>query len=181
MSSGGLIEFHCNRRDTCYFNSFTIISQDTQVLKQVAKKELKMARWMLEIDRAEKACLTHNDLFLTQSSAFREELEFIANTVVFLLSGIVIAGRIYDSSQGHLKLIEARDWGYTLLLWVYLTVSFQPQHNNAASTHLSRTLVFISSSSCCVSILWKPSRLSCPHIVFWLDIQEMAEQKGLGL
>ncbi len=56
------------------------------------------------------------------SMHFRDELEFVANTVVFLLAGIVIAGRIYDSSRGATKIIEARDWGYTLLLWVYLTV-----------------------------------------------------------
>ena len=52
----------------------------------------------------------------------REELEFIANTMLFLLSGIVIAGRIYESSHTNVKYIRASDWGYTLLLWVYLTV-----------------------------------------------------------
>lgn len=55
-------------------------------------------------------------------TAFREELEFIANTVVFILAGIVIAGRIYESSSGPEEYIHPSDWGYTLLLWVYLTV-----------------------------------------------------------
>lgn len=52
----------------------------------------------------------------------REELEFIANTLIFVLSGVVIAGRIYESANSSEKLIEPSDWGYTLLLWVYLTV-----------------------------------------------------------
>lgn len=53
----------------------------------------------------------------------REELEFVANTLVFILAGVVIGGRIYESSHDGSNLIQAQDWGYALLLWVYLTVS----------------------------------------------------------
>ena len=50
-------------------------------------------------------------------------MEFVANTLVFILAGVVIAGRIYESSHDGSHLIQAQDWGYALLLWVYLTVS----------------------------------------------------------
>lgn len=53
----------------------------------------------------------------------REQLEHIANTLVFMLSGVIIAGRIYISSTEGLGYIRAQEYGYAALLWVYLTVS----------------------------------------------------------
>ena len=55
--------------------------------------------------------------------------------MVFVLSGIVIAGRIYESANSDDKYIQAQDWGYTLLLWVYLTV--RPSSTHAVESHLA--------------------------------------------
>lgn len=51
-----------------------------------------------------------------------EELEFIANTLIFVLTGVIIAGNIYQSehSVGATIQIQARDYGYAFLLWVVL-------------------------------------------------------------
>ena len=56
---------------------------------------------------------------------YREELEFIANTLIFVLTGVIIAGNIYQSehSVGATIQIQARDYGYAFLLWVVLIVS----------------------------------------------------------
>ena len=55
---------------------------------------------------------------------------------MFILAGVVIAGRIYESSHGGSNLIQAQDWGYALLLWVYLTVS---RLQLRASRHITLT------------------------------------------
>ena len=52
----------------------------------------------------------------------RQELEFVANTLVFVLSGVIIAARIYNSEHTSESLIQPRDYGYAVLLWVYLNV-----------------------------------------------------------
>ena len=52
----------------------------------------------------------------------RHELEFVANTVVFVLSGVIIAARVYNSEHTAQSLIQPQDYGYAFLLWVYLTV-----------------------------------------------------------
>ena len=52
-----------------------------------------------------------------------EELEYVANTLIFVLAGAIIAGNIYDSSRDHTPThIEGQDYLYALLLWVYLLV-----------------------------------------------------------
>ena len=59
--------------------------------------------------------------------ACREYLEFLANTLVFLLAGLIIAGKIYESSTASGAVIDGRDWGYVALLWVYVTVRPSPR------------------------------------------------------
>ena len=51
-----------------------------------------------------------------------EELEYLANTLVFVLSGVIIAGNIYESSTADVDHINGQDYVYALLLWVYLLV-----------------------------------------------------------
>lgn len=52
-----------------------------------------------------------------------EELEYIANTLIFVLSGAIIAGNIYESSRSDsTSSIQGTDYPYALLLWVYLLV-----------------------------------------------------------
>ena len=50
------------------------------------------------------------------------ELEFVANTLIFVLSGVIIAGRIYNSEYTAESLIRPADYGYAFLLWVYVNV-----------------------------------------------------------
>lgn len=53
----------------------------------------------------------------------REELEFLANTLIFVLSGVIITGKIWESSTtSSLDYIRPADYGYAVLLWVYLLV-----------------------------------------------------------
>ena len=54
----------------------------------------------------------------------REELEFIANTLIFILAGVIIAGNIYQSehSVDAPLQIQGRDYGYAFLLWIVLVV-----------------------------------------------------------
>lgn len=51
-----------------------------------------------------------------------EELEYLANTLIFILAGVLIAGNIYASSVSGPSHIEGLDYVYALLLWVYLLV-----------------------------------------------------------
>lgn len=53
----------------------------------------------------------------------REELEFLANTLIFVLSGVIITGKIWESSTTRIDFIRPEDYGYAVLLWVYLVVS----------------------------------------------------------
>ena len=54
--------------------------------------------------------------------ACREELEYIANTLIFVLSGVIIVGKIWESSSTTADDIRPADYGYALLLWFYLLV-----------------------------------------------------------
>ncbi len=76
--------------------------------------------------------LTHSK---PNSCIYREELEFIANTLIFILAGVIIAGNIYQSehSVGATIQIQARDYGYAFLLWVVLIVSHD--HWTVAVSH----------------------------------------------
>ena len=67
----------------------------------------------------------------------RTELEFVANTLVFVLSGVIIAARIYNSEHTTESLIQPRDYGYGFLLWVYLSVRLQasPGSNTQVGLH----------------------------------------------
>ncbi|CAL8460804.1 g335 [Coccomyxa elongata] len=51
-----------------------------------------------------------------------EELEFLANTLIFVLSGVIITGKIWESSTTKADYIQPADYGYAVLLWVYLVV-----------------------------------------------------------
>ena len=55
----------------------------------------------------------------------REELEFIANTLIFILAGVIIAGNIYLSQHTPDSPVQiaGQDYGYAILLWVVLLVS----------------------------------------------------------
>ena len=53
----------------------------------------------------------------------REELEYLANTLIFVLAGVIIAGNIYIyASTDSTTHIDGVDYVYALLLWVYLLV-----------------------------------------------------------
>ena len=52
----------------------------------------------------------------------REVLEYVANTLIFVLSGVIISSRVHTSSQGQGAIVHALDYAYALLLWVYLLV-----------------------------------------------------------
>ena len=54
--------------------------------------------------------------------ACREELEYIANTLIFVLSGVIIVGKIWESSSTTANDIRPADYGYAVLLWLYLLV-----------------------------------------------------------
>lgn len=61
--------------------------------------------------------------------ACREELEFIANTLIFILAGVIIAGNVYLSqhSSSSPVTIRGREYGYAFLLWIVLLVSHHSQ------------------------------------------------------
>jgi hypothetical protein len=42
--------------------------------------------------------------------------------VIFVLTGVIVAGRIYSSEHSGDNIIQGRDYGYAFLLWVYLLV-----------------------------------------------------------
>ena len=44
----------------------------------------------------------------------------MANTLIFVLSGVIISNRVHTSSQGEGAIVHALDYAYALLLWVYL-------------------------------------------------------------
>ena len=71
----------------------------------------------------------------------REQLEHIANTLVFMLSGVIIAGRIYISSTQGLGYIKGQEYGYAALLWVYLTVSLLGSCHRTFARRLSPPLM----------------------------------------
>ena len=52
----------------------------------------------------------------------REVLEYVANTLIFVLAGVIISNRVHTSSQGEGAIVHALDYAYALLLWVYLLV-----------------------------------------------------------
>ena len=58
----------------------------------------------------------------------REELEFIANTLIFILAGVIIAGNIYRSENNPRApaALSGKDYGYAFLLWLALLVSLMP-------------------------------------------------------
>lgn len=61
---------------------------------------------------------------LDTSGCCREELEFVANTLIFVLSGALITSRIWESATEHaVNDIHPADFAYAILLWVYLLVS----------------------------------------------------------
>ncbi|KAK9814099.1 hypothetical protein WJX72_000644 [[Myrmecia] bisecta] len=53
-----------------------------------------------------------------------EELEFIANTLIFVLAGAIIAGRIYADhvTANRASAVHAVDWAWAIALWLFLLV-----------------------------------------------------------
>lgn len=50
-----------------------------------------------------------------------ENLEFIGNTIIFVLSGTIISDRIIESNQDNgITHIQASDYGYAVALWLLL-------------------------------------------------------------
>lgn len=49
-------------------------------------------------------------------------MEFVANTLIFILSGVIIAAKIYTNSKGAATDIYGVDYGYAVVLWLYLLV-----------------------------------------------------------
>ena len=81
----------------------------------------------------------------------REVLEHLANTLVFIVAGAIIAGRIYKSSRDDGAGIQAKDWAYAFLLWIYLTVSIPRSHTFAAMSskiHANFAMTGTISSTC---------------------------------
>ncbi len=52
----------------------------------------------------------------------------MANTLIFVLAGVIISNRVHTSSVGQSALVSAPDYGYALLLWVYLLARALPLH-----------------------------------------------------
>ena len=50
----------------------------------------------------------------------------MANTLIFVLSGVIISNRVHTSSVGESADVKALDYAYALLLWVYLLVRLPP-------------------------------------------------------
>ena len=64
----------------------------------------------------------HKAKHLSTNQWCREELEYLANTLIFVLAGVIIAGNIYVNSTTDTDHISGVDYVYALLLWVYLLV-----------------------------------------------------------
>ena len=68
------------------------------------------------------AALLHCAFDAHPGNGCREELEYVANTLIFVLSGVIITGKIWESSATRFHEIQAADYGYAVLLWIYLLV-----------------------------------------------------------
>ena len=56
----------------------------------------------------------------------REVTDYLANTLIFLLSGVIIAGRLYAGhQQGSPHVLRGQDYGWAGVLWLLLLVSNQ--------------------------------------------------------
>ena len=55
----------------------------------------------------------------------REAIDYLANTLIFVVSGIIIAGKIY---QGHQEsspyILTGTDYGWAVVLWLLLLVRY---------------------------------------------------------
>ena len=72
----------------------------------------------------------------------REELEYIANTLIFVLSGAIITSRIWESATVHsVDDIRAVDFAYAILLWVYLLVGILPSQTFSIHVMTDDTLL----------------------------------------
>ena len=80
---------------------------------------------------APQSPFTLSRALLDAAGCCREELEFIANTLIFVLSGALITSRIWESATEHaVNDIHPADFAYAILLWVYLLV--RPGYRAAA-------------------------------------------------
>lgn len=75
-----------------------------------------------QVGSSEKISIHHVEFALCH----REELEYVANTLIFVLSGVIITGKIWESSSSAVDSIRPADYGYAVLLWVYLLVRHKP-------------------------------------------------------
>ena len=54
---------------------------------------------------------------------YREAVDFLANTFIFLVSGLIIASRIYDGHQrGSPHVLTGKDYAWAVVLWLLLLV-----------------------------------------------------------
>ena len=88
--------------------------------------------------------------------------ERLANTLVFIVAGAIIAGRIYKSSKDDGASIQSKDWAYAFLLWVYLTVSQTHSHAviSQIRTRCDDFAKIGTIPSACPNFIWKPQELS---------------------
>lgn len=105
----------------------------------------------------------------------REELEFIANTLIFILAGVIIAGNIYLSQHTADSPVQIRgqDYGYAILLWVVLIVRIRAQ-TSWACIHGQSKLLRVTSVVWCLNI-----HAHMFSVSFIVQIQS-AEEKNLS-
>lgn len=54
----------------------------------------------------------------------RNAIDYLANTLIFVVSGIIIAGKLYIGHQaGSPHVLTAFDYGWAVALWLLLLVS----------------------------------------------------------
>lgn len=70
-------------------------------------------------------------------------MEYVANTPIFVLSGVIIAAKIYVNSVGEANDIVPIDYGYAVLLWVYLLVRVSAHNSHPPSFPLELGAILV--------------------------------------
>lgn len=67
---------------------------------------------------------SHSSVEVRVQNIHGDMTEYLANTLAFVVVGIIIAGRVY---QGHddAGMLRARDYGWAVALWLLLLVRNQ--------------------------------------------------------
>ena len=88
----------------------------------------------LQVNRQCPSMCNSCDVTSLCSVLCREVVDYLANTLIFVLSGIIIAGRVYDGHQaGSPYILTGMDYGWAVALWLLLLVS----HTLTAARHLA--------------------------------------------